>query len=319
MSSQALPTVRAAFTDLIDYAGLFPPARLATSDALAEYAAARAGSAAWMLGRFIVPASRAAEAVGQQSSAGFGRLEASVIADVPLDPYRWFEAIRVRLTEIAALRADDELTVGSIEVALPPLASARETFAAPIAQLGALIDRAGLRDLPIYVEIPPEASVRGLLGEALAALNRARLRAKLRCGGLTAEAFPSVAAVAEFVEAAVHEGVAFKATAGLHHPVRHLDAATGFRQHGFLNLLAAAAFARRPRSGALAEIVAEEDARAFSFTDASFGWRGERVSLDEIAAARAAVFTGYGSCSFAEPVEDLTALGLLAASAPAAT
>ena len=47
---------------LIDYAGLFPPAALAMDDAVGRYARPTgAGRDAWMLGRFIVPASRLGE------------------------------------------------------------------------------------------------------------------------------------------------------------------------------------------------------------------------------------------------------------------
>ncbi|MEX2645404.1 MAG: hypothetical protein WD249_04000 [Gaiellaceae bacterium] len=46
---------------LIDHAPLFPPASLPLDEALAEHERARAGAHAWLLGRFVVPASRLAE------------------------------------------------------------------------------------------------------------------------------------------------------------------------------------------------------------------------------------------------------------------
>lgn len=46
---------------LIDHAPLFPPASLPLAEALAEHARARAGEHPWLLGRFVVPASRLAE------------------------------------------------------------------------------------------------------------------------------------------------------------------------------------------------------------------------------------------------------------------
>ena len=49
---------RAFLADLIDYAGLFPPADLDLAPAVRNFAAYRGGADAWMLGRFIVPAGR---------------------------------------------------------------------------------------------------------------------------------------------------------------------------------------------------------------------------------------------------------------------
>ena len=42
---------------LIDYAGLFPPAKLPLKDAINEYAQLLESENSWMLGRFIIPIS----------------------------------------------------------------------------------------------------------------------------------------------------------------------------------------------------------------------------------------------------------------------
>jgi hypothetical protein len=96
-------------------------------------------------------------------------------------------------------------------------------------------------------------------------------------------------------------GVPFKATAGLHHPIRSGD------RHGFLNLLAAAVFA----DGDLEAILGEEDPAAFTLDEQGFGIHDHRADAETIAEARAERFVAYGSCSFDEPVEDLEALGFL--------
>lgn len=53
--------MQALFEGLIDYAGLFPPAKLPMDDAVAQYRQAAGGPHAAMLERFIVPASRLGE------------------------------------------------------------------------------------------------------------------------------------------------------------------------------------------------------------------------------------------------------------------
>ena len=43
-------SLRALLTGVVDYAGLFPPARLPLDEAIRNYARYRQGSDAWMLG-----------------------------------------------------------------------------------------------------------------------------------------------------------------------------------------------------------------------------------------------------------------------------
>ena len=131
--------------------------------------------------------------------------------------------------------------------------------------------------------------------------------AKVRCGGATPDMFPSPAQLAAFVTGCRDRGLPFKATAGLHHPIR--DGIV----HGFLNLLGAAvlAHAHGADEPALTEVLLEEDYNAFSLDDEAFAVRGQRFGAEDVAATRRELFTGYGSCSFSEPVDDLRALGML--------
>lgn len=124
---------------------------------------------------------------------------------------------------------------------------------------------------------------------------------KIRCGGLSTENFPSVDEVADFLAVASTLGVPFKATAGLHHAVRHVNPETGRTHHGFLNLLVATARALCGRD--VREALACTDAAALA---------DEAKSLSEEAAhAVRGVFASYGSCSLSEPIADMQELGLL--------
>ena len=155
-----------------------------------------------------------------------------------------------------------------------------------------------------YVEI---ADV-GLLD----AIAKHGVRAKIRTGGITPDAFPAIDNVAAFLRACKEKGVAFKATAGLHHPLRCVrpltyepNAATG-TMHGFLTVFLAAALRDHAEA-----ILGETDAQAFSFEDDAVSWRGHRVSADDLATMRNTFATSFGSCSFEEPIEDLRNLGWL--------
>jgi hypothetical protein len=189
------------------------------------------------------------------------------------------------LDELAGYRVE------LVEAKLPDPAWIPETTALVREKLG---------DVQAYWEL---ALGRGLRG-AVAAVREAGAGAKIRCGG---ESFPPVEAVAAFVVACRDMGVRFKATAGLHHAVRRPP------MHGFLNLLAAAVFAHADglAEAEVAVLLAEENPGAFSVTAEALEVHGRRAGAEAIAAARAELFTAYGSCSFSEPVEDLTALGVL--------
>ena len=120
--------------------------------------------------------------------------------------------------------------------------------------------------------------------------------AKARCGG---SVVPSVEQLAAFVRRCRELSLPFKATAGLHHPVR------GEREHGFLNLLAAAAFGDEEKA------LAERDASAFRLDGESFAWRDREARAVDVARVRRELLASIGSCSVAEPVGELRALGIL--------
>jgi hypothetical protein len=124
---------------------------------------------------------------------------------------------------------------------------------------------------------------------------------KLRCGGLSSQAFPSLDEIADFLSVINNGGASFKATAGLHNAVRHTDDETGFTHHGFLNLLVATS--RSLNGGDVREALAETDGEKLA-TEAS-------GLSDQAAHAVRAVFASYGSCSLTDPLKDLTELGLL--------
>lgn len=156
----------------------------------------------------------------------------------------------------------------------------------------------------VYVEIADVTLLDGIA--------RRGLRAKIRTGGITPDAFPAIANVAEFIRACKAKGVAFKATAGLHHPLRcvkpltYEPSAPLGTMHGFLNVFLAAALLDQADA-----ILAEDDPGAFAFDDDGASWRGHRVSTEEIVAMRRDFATSFGSCSFEEPIGDLRALGWL--------
>lgn len=294
----------------IDYAGLFPPAHLDMRSAAVEYESYLRSDDAWALGRFIVPAARldemaaAANAVlaDRGSSApdlGPWRLSALLGADVATDVARVREFTdRTGVPREGGWRG----TVDAVELRAASEPAIRDAAAA----VG--------RDLECYIEIPTASDPAPLVR----AIGRAGARAKVRTGGTTGDAFPSTSELLSFLAACVAARVPFKATAGLHHPLRGAyaltyaaDSARG-TMFGFLNVFLAAAFLRAGADEEAARGVLEETSPdSLTIDDAGIAWRDHRLAPGEIAAARELAIASFGSCSFREPIDDLTALGLL--------
>lgn len=161
-------------------------------------------------------------------------------------------------------------------------------------------------------EFPPDVYVEIADITLLDAIKRHGQRAKIRTGGITADAFPAIDNVAAFLRACKAKGIAFKATAGLHHPLRCVkpltyepNAPLG-TMHGFLNVFLAAAMLDHVDA-----ILEETDPSAFAFDDDGASWRGHRVSTEDLIATRRDFATSFGSCSFEEPIHDLKELGWL--------
>ncbi|HEX3107650.1 MAG TPA: hypothetical protein VHU41_01065 [Thermoanaerobaculia bacterium] len=138
------------------------------------------------------------------------------------------------------------------------------------------------------------------------------LHAKIRTGGITPDAIPHPDRVATFIRICAMHAVPFKATAGLHHPVRCMRALTyeansqRATMHGFVNVFMAAAFPHDAE-----RILAEEDPKAFRFEDDAAWWRDHAVTTEHLEAVRREFAISFGSCSFEEPIADLQELGWL--------
>jgi hypothetical protein len=150
------------------------------------------------------------------------------------------------------------------------------------------------------------------------AISAAGACAKLRMGGVIAEAFPSVQATAKTLKALADRRIAFKATAGLHHAIRSSHpftyeplSAAGV-MHGFLNLGCAAALLHFGGEAGEAECLLEEqNPDAWQVTQDAVAWGNFRWSAEQLRAVRKEFLISFGSCSFEEPIHDLEAMGWL--------
>lgn len=250
------PALKVLVEDLIDYAGLFPPAKLPMDNAVENYEKYARGENAWML--------------------------------------RWFVVLAENLYSVPK-SLDGKLSIISKE---------DEPRAATIESKGIIES-----SKPVYCEIDP------LDIDQLDKVKEASNFAKIRTGGLSQEAIPSPAVVANFILECAKRKLPFKATAGLHHPIRssypltyELDCKKA-TMHGFLNVVMASAFAWKGETN-IQPILEETDPHAFTFGDKAT-WKNSSITAKEIEDCRKNFFHSIGSCSFEEPVEELKALKLL--------
>ncbi len=251
---------------LLDDASQFPPGNLPLEPAWEAHRRWRESDRAAVVGRFLVPSKRAEALSHLIDRDGVAGIELGVV--VAGDEF----------AGLAALAA----TTSSVEL------------------------RGSVGDVARWRERFPEATmfVEGAPVEAVAELRQrdSRVGAKLRCGGLEPAAFPSIEVVAAFIENCVRLDVPFKATAGLHQPLRHWDPEIGVSHHGFLNIWAATALAARgASSGQLAVTLEIGDGDS---------WRELGIPAGELERARR-WFTAFGTCSIDEPLDGLAAIGLL--------
>lgn len=288
-------TLHALLHTIVDYAGLFPPASLSMTDAVRQYAEYRRDMHSWMLARFVVPVSRLEELLEAPRSAeetGHWKLSALVGEDIAGDA--------ARIAEFN--RGGHAMQIDAAEVkASSPDAIARVALALP-------------RDVKTYIEVPLGGDLRVLI----ASIAGNKLRAKVRTGGVVPESIPPVEEVAQFMRECYALGVPFKATAGLHHPLRSDRALTyaavspRATMHGFLNVFLTAAFQYNglTRADAL-ELLSLRSLDGIALHDHVIEWKDYFVTLQEVSTVRRRSAIAFGSCSFREPVDELKELGLL--------
>jgi hypothetical protein len=291
----------------IDYAGMFPPCSLDLERSLKNQAQYLRDADAWMLSAFVLPLEQFGAA--KQLLAEFDPLhplQVSALGPKTENAAAFREALAKTDAAIRSLSAHnvDLVSVGQLEMFVPHDVDSQLLSEA----------RSILGTLPTFWEAPPDRAEQtiALVAELNSNADAPTFGYKLRTGGVTADAFPTSAQIAQaLVTPATHQ-VPIKFTAGLHHPLRQHRDEVQTKMHGFLNVLGAAVLAAEHKWNArqAALMLEDENADSFSFTDEFFAWQEWRIDIKRLQDRRKFV-TSFGSCSFDEPREDLRALGLL--------
>lgn len=293
-------SLRSLLEGVIDYAGLFPPAKLDMPRAVANYSRYTRGRASWIVSRFVCPSTRLQELVATLDAHEGAPIPLTVIGHVSQDLDEWEEGLERDVKAINAFfqSAEDRADIEAFEVRLPSHLQTDQCIR----------DLRGLDGLDVFVELPWGEG----MDDSLAALAQSEwLGAKARTGGLEANAFPAAAELAGFLKGVVSLDLSFKLTAGLHHPFPTIDSDTGARMHGFINVLAAAGFAitHDLNRKEIEEVLLSDAADDWVFTDETIEWQDFDMNVEQIEDARS-FFESIGSCSVEEVLADLDVLGL---------
>jgi len=318
--TQITRTIDTLMTGLIDYAGLFPPSKLPMDKAVENYAKYLRSEHERFLSRFICIVPRLEELSkhaamvmpGTHATSGYRenadmqdpwQISAIIVGDLDenLDAIYKFnehhdqEHNGLAMVDVVEMKISSPNDVDDTMDILPALIA------------------------PAF-ELPSEAVMGGDPRGFIAAIAGNQAAAKIRCGGVTPDLIPAVEDIARFMHACNSADVPFKATAGLHHPIRAEHALTyepnapKAVMHGFMNVFLAGAFVRSIKGFDLdttIEVLNETDPLAFGFDDDQVTWRDVKLPIVALARVREGFATSYGSCSFDEPREDLAALKLL--------
>ncbi len=307
--------LRTLIDGLVDYAGLFPPAKLDMQPAVENFHRYTTDEHAHALGRFICPVSRLDEFTQRGALLMPGTFATSGYREMAdtREPWRVSALIDGHLDECLT-RIDafnDHHAKEDAGLAKIDALEMRLTEPGDVDEAIEMIPN----DIMPFFEFPGTTDPRGFI----AAIAGEDAAAKIRCGGVTPDAIPSVEFVAAFIAACHAAHVPFKATAGLHHPLR-AEYALSYEaspprstMHGFINVfLAAAMLSERVIADSdLPDLLNETDANAFAFTEQAVSWRDRSLDLVGLARARERFALSYGSCSFEEPIDDLKSLGWL--------
>lgn len=325
------PSVEALLKGAVDYAGLFPPAKLPMPVAVANFARYRTGPEAWMVGRFVVPLGRLEEFL--ESSKGHRGSDAKakdkdrerdhggeqdndldqdndrdqdddLVQDDDLGPWELSVLLKGEPDEGSVVAAFNAAHLGSLAITSVEVRYSSFANDTDLADL--------IRALPEGTEVWVEVDLAADVAEQVSSIKAVGAFAKIRTGGIESALIPPAESVAAFIAVCVDTDVRFKATAGLHHPLRgeypltYDDFPPRDTMFGFLNVFLATAV--RIAGGSLDEVMAaleETSPTPFLQSDGSIAWRSYRFSAAQLDTLRRSALSSFGSCSVEEPHDEL--------------
>lgn len=312
---QNQPSYKAFLQNLIDYAGLFPPANLDLKTAVHNYAEYIHSEDSWMLGPFVIPLNKMNEIINYASL--FNKKKPLILSIVGRKSENEQECIRLMQEDFRAIQQmiignDSWYQIKVYEIPLPEQVPSQIL----LKELAHGAERAGVK---VFCEVPlikenhwREHLMRTL--DTVAAFNAAHansLGIKLRTGGIKAEMIPSAEKVTAVLAECRDRKLPLKFTAGLHHPIRMYRDEVKDKMHGFINIFLAGMLAHDQclDEKEIENIILDEEKKHFKLESDHFSWKNLSLSAMTIEKLRKHSLCSFGCCSFDEPRNELLELG----------
>ncbi|MBM4763724.1 hypothetical protein [Bacillus sp. B15-48] len=307
-------SLQAFLHGLIDYAGLFPPAKLPLTQAIKNYAAYNNSQDAWMLGPFVLPISKLLEIREyEQLFKGKRPLKLSIVGSKEQSEKEFLSQLEEDVKQITSYQHmyRDWVHIDALELHLPQATPTKEF----LHKIAAITNELSVN---VFCEIhllKEDEDWRKYVTDSLDAIahfnseNRENFGAKWRTGGVKAELIPEPDRLAFAISECRDRKLAMKFTAGLHHPVRMNRDEVNAKMHGFLNVFLAGmlAYELKLNETMIKAILIDEDPSHFKITGDSLGWGKLVLSPKQITRLRNSLCS-FGSCSFDEPKDELREL-----------
>lgn len=308
-------SLRAFLGHLIDYAGLFPPARLSLREAIQNYASYKLEQDVWMLGHFVI---RASELPKLSTYVNLFSAQTPLVISATGSRTESFDGCLAQLEDDLKVIHDfrskygEQVEINAFELPLP----AKIPRQHDLQNIAVLTVGQGLKPFcELTIPLNSDKWEEDILAtlDVIAVHNaksEQKLGMKLRTGGIKPNMFPSPKQVASFIHGCIERRLQLKFTAGLHHPMRMYREEVQTKMYGFLNVFLAVILGEiyRLDKNAIKEILSDEDPGSFIFQSDYMAWRDLKVTAYEIGQVRKTILSSYGSCSFDEPREELREL-----------
>lgn len=323
-NGQTMQSLFALTNKLIDYAGLFPPAKLNLAQAFNNYLMYRMGNYWWMLNKFLITAKQLPELTKLMSKMdtvndGFP-VPFSIIGSSGNDEKTFLRNLKsdIKLINDFLQTNSGSSSVNTFEVRLPEKILEETSISSLVELMSEVSDEfiySSENEMMVFYEASSKENFNDVITSVAEAVSNLNGMAgfKLRTGGAEQSAFPSPEEVAYAIIACCEYSIPMKCTAGLHHPIRHFNKKEKVNMHGFLNVFCGGVLAHTCDldEHELAQVLNDDNAGSFEFADDEFVWKDYDVSNREIKDAREQLMISFGSCSFDEPISDLKTLELL--------